>query len=97
MSVTQILSVLNISTSTTHDVLAMGTNAIIAMNEGLHCGENLDRILLNKNQVRNYGIKYYVIPDDHKSKSCIEADDQLNNPLQVKDTKEYFTKFDTDG
>ena len=32
ISVTQTLNVLNISTSTTHDVLAMGTNAIIAIN-----------------------------------------------------------------
>ena len=47
MSVTQTLNVLNISTSTTYDVLEMGTNDIIAMNEGF-----------NPNQVRNYAIEY---------------------------------------
>ena len=87
ISETQTLNVRNISTSTTHDVLAMVTNAIISMNEGLHYSENLDNILFNPNQVRNYGIKYWVNPDDHNMKFCIEADDQLNNPLQGKEMK----------
>ena len=56
MSVAQTLNVLNISTSTTNYILAMETNAIINMNEGMHCSKNLDHIIFNPNQVRNDGI-----------------------------------------
>ena len=58
MIATQALNVLNISTSKIHDVLSMGTNDIVAMNEGLYCSENIDHILFNPNAVINYGIDH---------------------------------------
>ena len=98
MSVTQTLKSLNISTSTTHDVLLMVQNNIYAINEGLHCSENLDNIIFRPNQVRNYNIEDQVDPDNYNRKLCIEVDDQLNNPLQVKEIfKKYFNRFDTNG
>ena len=52
------LSFLNISTSKTHDVLEMGKNALLSMNEGLYFNENLVNVHLNPKEVRNCGIKY---------------------------------------
>ena len=75
MSVRHTFNVPVISNSMTHDDPVMGKNYIIYMNEGLHSGEIIDRIIFNPNKVRNYGIKSQDNPDYHNSKLCIEADD----------------------
>ena len=67
-NVTQTLNVLNISTSGTYYVLDIRTNNITAMNKGLHCSKNLDCILFKANQVRNFGIGYYINTYYHNKK-----------------------------
>ena len=63
---------------------------ILIINEALYYGPKLDHSLLNPNQLRHYGIKFWDNPFDKDHHLSNEVNDELSIPLKMKGTKICF-------
>jgi hypothetical protein len=62
-----------------------GETIILIINQGLYFGDQLDEILLNPNQIREYGHTVNDVPKrlGGTTHSIISCDNQINIPLSL--------------
>jgi hypothetical protein len=75
---------------TAYDDPTTGTTYIMVFNEALYYGTKLDHSLINPNQVRSYGIRFWDNPFDRTGELCIDVNDELQIPMMAKGTKIQF-------
>ena len=63
---------------------------ILVINEALYYGTKLKHSLINPNQVRSYGIKFWDIPFDKEKGLRIKLDDSVDITMQKKGTDVYI-------
>lgn len=78
------------SGATAYDCTHTNKTWILIIHEGLFYGSDLDHSLLNPNQIRAHGVKFWDNPYDPNHDLCIEISDELSIPLIMKGTKVYF-------
>jgi hypothetical protein len=69
-----------------------GETIILIINQGLYFGDQLDEILLNPNQIREYGHTVNDVPKrlGGTTHSIISCDNQINIPLSLWGVISYF-------
>ena len=69
------------------DDLGTNTTYILVINEALYYGNKLDHSLINRNQVRAYGIDFWDNPFDQQRGLTIALNDKVKIPMQAMGTK----------
>lgn len=86
-----------VSGVTAYDCPKTGQTYLLIINEGLYYGTKLDHSLLNPNQLRSYGVRFWDNPFDDERGLGIDVNEDLSIPLATKGTKVYFsTRAPTD-
>ena len=75
---------------TAWDCPSTGNAYILVFNESLYYGNKLDHTLINPNQVRHHGNKYWDNPYDRRHDLCIDIDRGPVIPLTLCGTKVSF-------
>ena len=79
-----------VSAATAWTDKSTGTTYILVFNEALYYGTRLDHTLINPNQVRHHGIKFWDNPYDRERGLGIDVDGTLRVELKCQGTKIFF-------
>ena len=75
-----------VSGATAYDDLETNMTFILAINESLYYGNKLDHSLINRNQVRAYGIDFWDNLFDQQRALTIALNDKVTIPIQAMGT-----------